>query len=1301
MSFYKVICLLYCITILTPLVSPTPFWNQELIESRASGNHNPKTNTFDLVLKKVNLAPDGFTRVVSTINGQYPGPTIEANKGDRIVMNIHNELEAPTAIHSHGMFQRGTPWYDGVPGQTQCEIPNNYTFTYNFTVPDQAGTYWYHSHALTQYVDGIVGALIPDNGLINGKNNYDCSKAPPGSTCVDNADIPWTDFLEECIDLDPKTLQPLYEENIPEATREIKLNIAFHKDSLGIDKAFLNESTYVPDFTSSTLTKIFEGKAANLSTAENAFTFNTFGEVVDIYFINTDDGEHPFHMRCRVFRYFTEYETFRYYSLAVWDVDFDNKRFKLVSINKGEVLFHESKELLELSNDKLLIYSCKNNPYIRDLGTSKNIQITSQPLDDYQCLRFLPNGDLLMLRDLYINVYSKASLKNSKFSPRSYKIPPISHDLGIKMINVNRIVQKNGQIFITLDNVVILQSNTKKMKNENYYEIPNITKRQNFDSKYCSWMGGAVNKEESLFAISLAYKEDVYTNVFSMKNGILISSRHDTINDVIDLRIQFINTNNTDILMLHRRIEDKIEYTIMSPYDLKYSYKDEYHHIHNMIVETFTSQCLLMIATGTQINLIGFNIPVKELYNQLKHDRNLFIYSSFNDIKDGIRNLGQINKSSHYQGKNLRWEFQSETNKLEVQLQNKKKFSLDFNSHIGFEHLQILSNDHVVLYGCGIFIFGFNETTNTIVFRYFYKNFDKFLVSESPPNPTLPCVYTTSLWDEINIINELLCSRKYLVEMSDEIIDYAIEQNKSRLLDSCLNKLNEVLTEDNTTNYRICGLITKHLPRLYLYFPTYYTKFISDTTFIPNPYIIEYYVSDKIKLFGYTTNVHAFQVYNCRESDVIQLISQISRVFQKKVRTKNKAINFVHDYHYLKELLIPNHNIFVTLIDQTFYDSWNAEALLNFKWNTFGRFYYFLIWGFFTMFLLSFGIGSIQPYNLSGIRKDISKIYGIDLAANIFPVYTAFVWLYNDHTPNLWLISISNLFLHFKFITYLRALDYFGSNFTIIIGVAKRILSFLLILFFIIVGFAHAFYIILSTEQSLSHGDIMDMDMGPYDFNNIPTYNEVKKNGDIGDIAFIEVPAESPFESYPSTLLAMYMFLTVDPSSLGSSWKYKQTPFIAALLIMFSFLIVVYLMNLFIGLLNLEIEENRTHSLFMLEKAKILAEIELFLLLPNQRRWQHWFPDVIFYDISIENVQRRINDMDKNPASYSSQYISEKLRSLAELKVKDPMTKTECENLVNRFMTKTDCEDLVKRFKDEIRILIHPDNNVEDEKTEE
>ncbi|CAB4399147.1 unnamed protein product [Rhizophagus irregularis] len=393
-----------------------PILNQKLIISR---NYEPKKNIFDITLKRVTLAPDGFTRSLATINGQYPGPTIEVKKGDRIVINVRNELGEPTSIHSHGMFQRGTPWFDGVPGQTQCLIPDNYAFTYDFTVPDQAGTYWYHSHAMTQYVDGVVGALIihdpddpylneydeeiivmltdyhhteaeillkkfltpssegdethgvnlnsclvPDNGLINGKNNFDCSKAPHGSKCVDNSglakfefvsnkryrlriintsafsafffsidkhemevietcmpddakklsivkaivhydgapedsapkDVPWKDFLEECIDLKHETLQPLCEENLPKATKEMELTIAFHNDSSGVVRAFLNESSYEPDIKFPTLSRIFAGKANNFPRDRNAYIFDTPGEVVDITFINTDDGDHPFHM---------------------------------------------------------------------------------------------------------------------------------------------------------------------------------------------------------------------------------------------------------------------------------------------------------------------------------------------------------------------------------------------------------------------------------------------------------------------------------------------------------------------------------------------------------------------------------------------------------------------------------------------------------------------------------------------------------------------------------------------------------------------------------------------------------------------------------------------------------------------------------------------------------------------------------------------------------------------------------------------------------------------------------------------
>ncbi|GET65722.1 hypothetical protein GLOIN_2v1080634 [Rhizophagus irregularis DAOM 181602=DAOM 197198] len=53
----------------------------------------------------------------------------------------------------------------------------------------------------------------------------------------------------------------------------------------------------------------------------------------------------------------------------------------------------------------------------------------------------------------------------------------------------------------------------------------------------------------------------------------------------------------------------------------------------------------------------------------------------------------------------------------------------------------------------------------------------------------------------------------------------------------------------------------------------------------------------------------------------------------------------------------------------------------------------------------------------------------------------------------------------------------------------------------------------------------------------------------------------------------------------------------------FSLLVVVYLVNLFIGLLNNEDNE----SPILKQMTEVLAEIELFYLLSNQGRWKSWF----------------------------------------------------------------------------------------------
>ncbi|CAG8558843.1 572_t:CDS:2 [Diversispora eburnea] len=179
----------------------------------------PKTRYYHFELKIRKLSPDGFERPVWTVNGQYPGPLVQANKGDRLVIKVTNKFGDPASVHWHGIFQRETNWYDGVPGQTQCPIPNRVSFTYNFTL-DQSGTYWYHSHFLAQYVDGLVGPLIvydkdepyykscdeeyvltvsdwyhspsapllpyPDSAVISGRGQYNCSSPAAGSDCNPN-----------------------------------------------------------------------------------------------------------------------------------------------------------------------------------------------------------------------------------------------------------------------------------------------------------------------------------------------------------------------------------------------------------------------------------------------------------------------------------------------------------------------------------------------------------------------------------------------------------------------------------------------------------------------------------------------------------------------------------------------------------------------------------------------------------------------------------------------------------------------------------------------------------------------------------------------------------------------------------------------------------------------------------------------------------------------------------------------------------------------------------------------------------
>ncbi|KAJ9175943.1 hypothetical protein P3X46_014442 [Hevea brasiliensis] len=94
-----------------------------------------------------------------TVNGMFPGPTLEVNNGDTLVVKVTNKARYNLTIHWHGIRQMRTGWADGPEFVTQCPIRPGGTYTYRFTIDGQEGTLWWHAHSSWLRAT-VYGALI-------------------------------------------------------------------------------------------------------------------------------------------------------------------------------------------------------------------------------------------------------------------------------------------------------------------------------------------------------------------------------------------------------------------------------------------------------------------------------------------------------------------------------------------------------------------------------------------------------------------------------------------------------------------------------------------------------------------------------------------------------------------------------------------------------------------------------------------------------------------------------------------------------------------------------------------------------------------------------------------------------------------------------------------------------------------------------------------------------------------------------------------------------------------------------------
>jgi iron transport multicopper oxidase len=88
-----------------------------LVLSVAAVDFATKVIQWDVAM--ITAAPDGVTRQVIGINGNWPPVPVWVNRHDHIVLQVKNHLNVTITVHTHGIDEVGTTYWDGVDMVTQ------------------------------------------------------------------------------------------------------------------------------------------------------------------------------------------------------------------------------------------------------------------------------------------------------------------------------------------------------------------------------------------------------------------------------------------------------------------------------------------------------------------------------------------------------------------------------------------------------------------------------------------------------------------------------------------------------------------------------------------------------------------------------------------------------------------------------------------------------------------------------------------------------------------------------------------------------------------------------------------------------------------------------------------------------------------------------------------------------------------------------------------------------------------------------------------------------------------------------
>ncbi|PQQ01988.1 laccase-15 [Prunus yedoensis var. nudiflora] len=117
------------------------------------------SHNYHFVVKEATYTRLCSTKEILTVNGKFPGPVLQAHKGDTIYVNVHNNGRYNITIHWHGVKQPRYPWSDGPEYITQCPIQPGHKFKQKIIFSEEEGTIWWHAHSDWSRAT-VYGAII-------------------------------------------------------------------------------------------------------------------------------------------------------------------------------------------------------------------------------------------------------------------------------------------------------------------------------------------------------------------------------------------------------------------------------------------------------------------------------------------------------------------------------------------------------------------------------------------------------------------------------------------------------------------------------------------------------------------------------------------------------------------------------------------------------------------------------------------------------------------------------------------------------------------------------------------------------------------------------------------------------------------------------------------------------------------------------------------------------------------------------------------------------------------------------------